>query len=121
MELAELRFHLIEHGLPALAADDVVLHGVYTGVVGFEERQRGLQALFVAIADDDFHAGVRRCARDAETDAVGRGGDVGDFAFQVLQRRRLRNGRLSRQRGGSRGGRRCVLRPRVAREPKSGE
>src|SRR5437868_3431058 len=63
-----------------------------------EERQRKLQTVFVAIADDDVHARVRERARNAEADAIGRRRDVRRLARDFFQRRRLRNLRLRRRR-----------------------
>ena len=59
MQLAELALDLLEHLRPAVAIGDVVLDRQDAGVAFLEQRQRGFQALLVAIADAHLHA--RRC------------------------------------------------------------
>src|SRR5262249_9767056 len=85
---------LLEHARPAVPIGDVVFDREHAGVALLEKGQGGLQALLVAIAYTHLHPGIGCCARDSQTYAVRCSSDIGDLALQVMQRCRLRYGRL---------------------------
>ncbi len=83
VQLAELALDLFEQLHPAVTIRDVMLDRM-NGRAFLEKRERIREPLLVAVADDDVHARVRERARDTETDAVRRCGDVCSFAGYVL-------------------------------------
>ncbi len=96
MQVAELARDFLEQPGPPVAIGNVMFDGVDPCVAGLEERHCLGEPRLVAIADHDFHAGIRASPRDPETDTVGGGGNVGRLAGDLLQRGRLSNRRRRR-------------------------
>jgi hypothetical protein len=80
---AELLLDFIGLGFPAVAIHHVVDHGGHARIVGREHLQRVGKLLLIDVAEDHLCALFVQRARDAEANATGAAGDVGDLVLHV--------------------------------------